>query len=255
MNATPLELDAVLFSRILKDGERVFVGANLPAIRAGAVLAVCTHAPRLRLAQALAWMDVPPTNLRSPGPGIDVDDAARAEMWIRDYEIYDDVARIADVFVIGGFEIDRYGNSNLVGVPRPGGWSRRGPGPVGTTSMAVIAPRIVLYSTSHSPDTLVERCSAISALGWGDGDTRHRLGIAVPGPELCLTPAGIFDFPPPLHQMRLVALRPGWTLQRAREMTAFPLHEGVPVATIAQPTPTELQILRTKVDPEGALRG
>ena len=254
MDASARELDAVLFSRFLKDGERVFVGANLPAIRAGAVLAAYMLAPNLRLAQALAWMDVPSTNLRSPGPGLDVDDAVPAEMWIRDYEIYDDVARIADLFIIGGFEIDRYGNSNLVGVPDGAGWSRRGPGPVGTTSMAVIAPRIVLYSTGHSPDIFVERCAAISALGWGDGETRSRLRIPVPGPESCLTPAGIFDFPPPLHQMRLLALRPGWSVKRVRAMTGFPLHEKVPVAAVVPPTETELRILRSIVDPDGSLR-
>jgi glutaconate CoA-transferase subunit B len=254
MEVSTLELDAVLFSRLLKDGERVFVGANLPAIRAGAVLAAHMLAPNLRLAQALAWMDVPATTLRTPGPGLDVDDAVPAEMWIRDYEIFDDVARIADLFIIGGLEIDRYGNTNLLGVPSAEGWTRRGPGPVGTTSMAVIAPRIVLYSSGHSPEIFVEKCAAISALGWGDGETRDRLRIPASGPELCLSPAGIFDFPAPLHQMRLVGLRAGWSVKRVREMTGFALHESTPVAAVVPPSETELRILRSKVDPDGTLR-
>jgi glutaconate CoA-transferase subunit B len=161
------ELDAVLIARLLHDGDRVLIGANLPAPRAGALLAAMTHAPRIRLCQALGWIDL--DAVHGPGvprAGMDVRDAAGAEAYLPDHEAYDDVRRLSSLFVIGGFEIDASGATNLLGVRRDGRWLRRGPGAIGTSSMAVLAERTVVYATRHDPAVFVERCSLVSAPGW-----------------------------------------------------------------------------------------
>jgi acyl CoA:acetate/3-ketoacid CoA transferase beta subunit len=250
--ATERELDAILVSRFLRDGERLFLGANLNAARAGALLAAMTHAPNLVFAQALAWIRLPEgATLRPPHSGIDLRDAAYAEAVIRDDEVFDDIRRFADVFVLGGLEIDAHGGTNMVGQGGPGRWQRRGPGPIGTTTMAALAPRKMLYTQRHSPRVFVERCAHLTGLGWraADGRDRAELGLeASEGPEICVSPAGVFDFPGPDRRMRLRELRPGWDVERVRAETGFELDLAADVAPVPDPTDEELHVLRTRIE-------
>jgi glutaconate CoA-transferase subunit B len=244
-HVTLAEFDAILIAQLLTSADRVLIGANLPAPRAGALLAALTHAPGLRVCQGLGWMDprdqVAP---RPPRPGMDVRDAEGSEALLRDHEAYDDVRRLSSLFVIGGFEIDATGATNLLGERRDGRWVRRGAGAIGTTSMAILAPRTVVYSTRHDPRVFVERCAVVSAPGWVGGH----------GPTLCFSPAGVFDFPGPSHGMRLLHTRPGWTPAAIQDATGFAL-AGLATATPLSPPEAEvLMTLRERVDPEGLLR-
>jgi glutaconate CoA-transferase, subunit B len=250
MPPSQLETDAVVISRLLREEDRVLIGAGLDAPRAGALLAALTHAPGLALCQALGWVDTAAlSEPRPPRLGMDVRDAAGAEALLLDHEAYDDVRRLSSFFVLGGLEIDRHGATNLLGERRDGQWLRRGPGAIGTTSMAVLAARTVLYSTRHDPSIFVERCSVVSAHGWDSVDPH-----AQPGPMLCVSPGGVFDFPAPERRMRLLHTRPGWTPEQAQRATGFPL-EGLRDATpLPAPTAEELEVLRERVDRDGRLR-
>ena len=248
--ASPDEQDAVFISRLLGDRDRVLIGAGLVAPRAAALLAALTHAPGLAVNQSLGWLDV--GNLgqaRPPRPGMDLRDAAGAEALIADYEAYDDVRRLSTLFVIGGLQIDRRGASNLLGIREGGRWARRGPGAIGTTSMAAIAERTVLYSRRHSPQIFVERCSVVSAAGHDPDDP-----TAPAGPILCISPAGVFDFPAPSREMRLLHSREGWPPERVAAETGFAV-AGLETATpMPGPSAADLELLRSRVDREGVLR-
>lgn len=244
-NVTPAELDAILISELLTSVDRVLIGANLPAPRAGALLAALTHAPGLRVCQGLGWMDPRDrAEPRPPRPGMDVRDAEGSEALLLDYEAYDDVRRLSTLFVIGGFEIDATGATNLLGERRNGRWVRRGAGAIGTTSMAILAARTIVYATRHEPRVFVERCAVVSAPGW-NGER---------GPALCLSPAGVFDFEGPGHRMRLLHTRPGWTPEAVQQATGFAL-AGLETATpLPDPETEAVAVLRERVDPEGVLR-
>jgi glutaconate CoA-transferase subunit B len=249
-SASTDEQDAVFVSRLLGDEDRVLIGAGLVAPRAGALLATLTHAPGLAVNQALGWLDVGSIDeLRPPRPGMDLRDAAGAEALVADHEAYDDVRRLSTLFVIGGLQIDRHGASNLLGIRDESGWARRGPGAIGTTSMAAIAARTVLYSRRHTPEIFVERCSLISAAGWSP-----QTPAAPPGPILCLSPAGVFDFPEPDREMRLVYRRAGWSSERIGAATGFPLGGLESAEAMPEPSPREIELLRSRVDREGVLR-
>lgn len=248
--ASPDEQDAVFIARLLGDEDRVLIGAGLVAPRAGALLAALTHAPGLAVNQALGWLDVGAlAETRPPRPGMDLRDAAGAEALISDYEAYDDVRRLSTLFVIGGLQIDRRGASNLLGIRSEDGWARRGPGAIGTTSMAVLAARTVLYSRRHTPEIFVERCSVVSAPGWSPQARR-----SPDGPILCLSPAGVFDFPEPERRMRLLYRRAGWTPDRIQAQTGFPLAGLEAAQPMPEPSEEELDLLRRAVDAEGVLR-
>ncbi|HEX7444602.1 MAG TPA: CoA-transferase, partial [Acidimicrobiales bacterium] len=62
---------------------------------------------------------------------------------------------------------------------------------------------------------------------------------------------GVFDFATPDRSMRLVSVHPGVTVDEVVESTGFPLLVGDDVTGTRDPTPEELHLLRTVLDPRG----
>jgi glutaconate CoA-transferase subunit B len=116
--------------------------------------------------------------------------------------------------------------------------------------------RYYIYLNHHNRRTLVEKCDFISAYGWGQGgaDARTKWGLKGGGPELCLTPLGVFDFEPETKKMRLKYLHPGITVEEVIENTGFELIIPPEIPLTPSPTENELTILRQRVDPLGHLR-
>lgn len=255
----PREIMACVIARDLVDGEWVEVGANLPVPRAGALLAHLHHGPNMNvmLAMTKSWVHDQPV----------IEDFqfitdVRAMRWAEAYYEHDRLLnnmrfRRRGVFFCGGIEIDRFGNSNLVGV---GADHRRldfrGPGAVGTCNATVYNGRYHLVTTTHSRRVLVERCSFVSAVGFGDGSPgfRARLGLPGAGPRYIVTPLCVFDFDPQTSSARLKSVHPGVSLERVRAETGFEFATSAEPAVTPPPTDEELGILRTRIDRAGDLR-
>ena len=173
-------------------------------------------------------------------------------------DIFDDPRACSDLFFVGGIQIDRFGNTNLIGLRGPdGGLAFRGPGSMGTVTMAHYAKRYYLYSPVHDPRVFVERCDFISVFGHGDGgDHRARLGLDRynAGPASVITPLAILDFQTPDHAMRLQSVHPGVTVEEVQAATGFELEIPAEVPLTAAPRPDQLQLLRERIDREGLLR-
>ena len=58
----------------------------------------------------------------------------------------------------------------------------------------------------------------------------------------------VMDFGGPDHQVRLVSLHPGVTVEQVQEATGFPIHVPAQVPTTADPTPEQLALL-AQLDP------
>jgi glutaconate CoA-transferase, subunit B len=257
--ASPKEVMATFIAHDLCDGEWVEVGANLPVPRAGALLAHLTHGPNLTvmLAMTKAYLRDLPT----------VEDFefitdARATRWAEAYYQHDRLvsevrSRRRGVFYCGGLQLDRFGNSNLIGIgPDPRRLRVRGPGPVGTCNATVQNARYHLVTTVHTPDVLVERCDFVSALGYGDGSPglRERLGLPARGPGFVVTPLCVFDFDPESRRARLHSVHPGVEVEEVRERTGFDFEAPELCPVTAGPDPDELLILRERIDVRGVLR-
>lgn len=253
------ELMATFIARDITDGEEVFVGTNLPVIRAGALLAHLHHGPSMRVMVAHTRTNLYHTPVMEYFELLtDWRGARWAEAYFNDNEIVMyQKSRRDSVFFVGALQIDRFGNSNLIGLgPDPRRLRLRGPGAIATTTNASHVRRFYLFVNEHSPRVFVPRCDFVSTVGWGAGgaDARRRLGLPGGGPRYCITPLAVLDFEETSKRMRLRSTHPGVTAEEVQARTGFELLVPERVPVTALPTDEELDVLRRRVDPQGLLR-
>jgi glutaconate CoA-transferase, subunit B len=257
--ATVKEVMATFIARDIADGEEVFVGTNLPIIRAGALLAHLHHGPNMRVMIAHTRTNLYHTPVMEHFQLLTDWRAARwAEGYFNDNEIVlYQKSRRDSVFFVGALQIDAFGNSNLIGLGKdPRRLALRGPGAIATTTNASHVRRFYLFVNEHSPRIFVERCDFVSTVGWAGGgaDARRRLGLPGGGPRYCITPLAVMDFDEQSKRMRLFSVHPGVSVEQVRAQTAFELMVPSRVPVTPLPTAEELAILRGRVDPQGLLR-
>jgi glutaconate CoA-transferase subunit B len=256
---TTKELMAAFVAGEIRDDETVSVGASLPVCRAGILLAHLTHAPSLKVQMSFTM-----TNLRN----VEVLESFefitdwRAARWAEYFYNHDSgpdlyKRRRQAIFFIGGLQIDAFGNTNLIGIGADFKHLKmRGPGGVGTASMATNIGRYYLYVNNHSKQTLTERLDWRSSFGYGDGgaDARKKLGLPGGGPRFCITPLCIFDFEEESKRMRLKSVHPGVTVEQVLASTGFQPVVPDNVPTTPAPTEEQVALLRNRIDVEGVLR-
>ena len=256
-SCSPAELLAVFIARQIEDGQQVLAGTNLEVPRAALLLAHWHHAPNLRV-QLGGYManllDAPRLEHFSARADFDRLGTPGIESHVPlDFE---NLWRVNLTF-IGGLQVDRFGNTNMIGLRRAGGGFKvRGPGTVGIATLTTHIQRYFIYLNEHSPRVLVPACDHVSSFGWGAGgrEARSRLGLPGGGPELILTPDCVMDFEPESKEARLRYLCRDATVEQVQARTGFPLLLAPDVGHLPQPTDDELRILRERVDPKGVLR-
>ncbi|MGR8948114.1 MAG: CoA-transferase [Gammaproteobacteria bacterium] len=253
------ELMSVVLARELRDGEQLQVGVALPIPEAAVRLAHLMHGPNMELVFLGARMNVHHL-AHIPLPAFNWDN--RTVRWT---ESYSDRGHRFDqvkdwhrrVFFIGGIQIDKYGNSNLIGIKdKERLFKFRGPGPVGTATLTTHVGRYYIVLNQHNRRTLVEQCDYVSAVGWhrGGADARRNLGLPGGGPKLCVTPLCVMDFCTQTKLMRLHSLHPGVDVDQVISNTGFDLIIPEQIPLTPEPTETELTLLRSRVDIEGKLQ-
>lgn len=249
MNApSTLETMAVVLSRELQDSEVVVTGGVRSAMPMAAVfLAQRRHAPNLTVVMGMGAVN--PSADRIWASAGDYRYAASCEGFISMDDIFElSETGALDVAFYGGLQIDRFGNANLTWV-ESGDRRVRGPG-VANATLAVMVGRTVLYAEHHQPRVFVPRVDFVTVPGHLDGARPPGIGA---GPTACVTPLGVFDFPPPAHEMSIRSLAQGVTVAEVAESTSFALKCPPDVGETTPPSPDELQDLRS-LDPEGLLR-
>jgi len=254
------ELETCFLSHDIENGEEVYVGAAMPIARAAILMAHLTHGPDIRVGISYTYTNlfhIPKlATLRSE---VDFHQTIWAEGYYRDEDLLMEVKWWAKKrrFFIGAVQIDRYGNSNLIGVgDNYKALKFRGPGGIGTPTISANAKYFYIMVDSHAPRIFVDKCDYISSVGWGEGgaDARKKLGLPGGGPKYVLTPLCIMDFEENTKRMRLKSVHRGVSVQQVVENTGFELIIPGEVPTTEPPTKEELEILRTRVDVEGFLR-
>jgi glutaconate CoA-transferase subunit B len=252
MDYTASEMMIVAAARALAGARTVFVGVGLPNIACN--LARLTVAPDLELIYEAGVYGARPARLPlSIGDPALVTGATAVVSQADLFGLYLQGGRV-DVALLGGAQIDRFGNLNTTVI---GPYDRpkvRLPGSGGACEIATSAGRtfmIMRLSRRAFVDTLDFRTSPGHLDG---GDARARLGLPGAGPALVVTDMALFDFGGPERQMRLVALHPGATLAHVREHMAWAPAESPAIAETPPPSAAELRLLRETLDPSGMYR-
>ncbi|MBW2974253.1 hypothetical protein KY366_00915 [Candidatus Woesearchaeota archaeon] len=246
MSYSKAELMACIIARELKDDDIVAIGLHAELMLAAAMLAQKIYSPNLRIRHGLRVER-----------GVELNPAAwtlntdtKAHKLVEYHEEHDSILTIANsnnpnlicnTFFIGGIQIDRYGNTNLIGIRnKEGGFKVRGPGSIGTTSIAELAKKHYIFSLEHTRRVFVEKVDYVSAAGCDKGKE----------PELCITPLCIFDFRKGTARLR--SIHHGHALQDVIENTGFEFLVDE-VKETKLPTEQELTALR-EIDIDGVLK-
>lgn len=245
---------ACLFARELKDGEIV-------------------HAPGVRSAVAVAAIDLA-RRIHAPNITAHYSEVVNAfaplSRFTSDYSrlagcehilpcvswSFDRIHRGAiDVFFVGGMQIDKYGNLNLVCI---GDWKHpkfRGPGTTGLADVTWAKRGCFVWLNEHSKRVFVEKVDFIAFPGYLNGPgEREKAGVKWGGPCLVVSPLATLDFDPDTKRMRLKSVHRGITVEEVVKNTGFELIIPKDVPQTSPPTEEELHVLRTEVDPHGILR-
>ncbi|HJR25073.1 MAG TPA: CoA-transferase [Acidimicrobiales bacterium] len=153
--------------------------------------------------------------------------------------------------IMGGSQIDRFGNQNFAAIgdyrhPKVQLLGYRGA--PGNTINDVTS----YWVPNHSPSVFVPAVDTVCGVGYDRA--------AALGPEAArfheirrvVTNLAVLDFETPERTMRLRSVHPGVTVDEVRAATGFELAVPDDVPTSRLPTPDELELIGTVIDPAGA---
>jgi acyl CoA:acetate/3-ketoacid CoA transferase beta subunit len=241
---TRAEYCAVACAEVFRGDGEVMASAFGTAPALGARLARMTFAPDLVLTDGDAA-------LVSGVPPLGADPSTLVlESHMPYRKVFDTVWSGRRNLIMMASQIDRTGNQNISAI---GEWARPKAQLVGVRG----APgNTVNHSTSywvpqHSTRSFVEQVDVVSGVGYaraaqaGPSATRyHEIRFVVSN-------LGVFDFDTPDHVMRVRSLHPGVTVDEVLDATGFELVVPSDLPETRLPTPEELDLLRTVLDPRG----
>ena len=249
---TDSEMMIAIAARLLKGARTVFVGVGLPNIACN--LARYTVAPDLELIYESGVYGARPERLPlSIGDPTLVSGAASVVSMADLFGLY--LQRgLVEIALLGGAQIDRYGNLNTSVIGDYKKPKTRLPGSGGACEIAINAQRTFMIMRLKRR-AFVDRLDFLTSPGHlTGGDSRARLGLPGGGPELVITDKAILSFDNPEREMQLKELYPGVTVKDVQTEVGWSLRLGANIGETVPPTAEELRLIRDKVDPQGMYR-
>ncbi|MCO5186658.1 MAG: CoA-transferase subunit beta [Anaerolineae bacterium] len=252
MNYSPSELMIVSASRALQGNRVVFVGVGLPNIACN--LARRDHSPDIELVYESGVFGAHPARLPlSIGDPTLVSDATSVTGIDDLFLLYLQGGRV-DVALLGGAQIDRFGNLNTTAIGDYTNPRIRLPGSGGACEIAANAKQIFMIMRLKRR-AFVEKLDFCTSPGHLDGVMRRSdLGLPGNGPALVITDRALFNFDNPNREMMLIELAPGESVDSVRADVGWDVRVSADVRMMTPPTPEELAIIREQLDPAGLYR-
>ena len=241
---TPSEMMIVAAARSLAGVRTVFVGVGLPNIACN--LAQRTVAPDLQLIYESGVFGARPA--RFPLSIGDPTLASGALSMVSMADLFGLYLQrgLVEVGLLGGAQIDRYGNLNTTVIGPYYKPTVRLPGSGGACEIAIGAQRTFMIMRLKKR-AFVERLDFRTSPGHvGNGDTRRQLGMPGAGPQLVITDMALFDFSDG-GEMRLTALCPGATPDAVRAEIGWEVRVADVLTSVQPPTEHELRIIREEL--------
>jgi glutaconate CoA-transferase, subunit B len=249
---TDSEMMVAVAARMLKGARTVFVGVGLPNIACN--LARYTVAPDLELIYESGVYGARPERLPlSIGDPTLVSGAVSVVSMADLFGLY--LQRgLVEIALLGGAQIDRFGNLNTTVIGDYKKPRTRLPGSGGACEIAINAQRTFMIMRLKRR-AFVDKLDFLTSPGHlTGGDSRARLGLPGGGPELVITDKAILTFDNPEREMQLSELYPKVTAKDVQAEVGWPLRLAAAIGETAAPTTEELHLIRDEVDPQGMYR-
>lgn len=242
------ELMIINASRMLRDGDVVFVGVGQPNLACN--LARRTHAPNLLMIYEAGVIGAQPARLPlSIGDPTLVSGATAVCSMYDIFALYLQRGNV-DVGFMGGAQIDRFGNINATVIGDYAHPKVRLPGSGGSKEIAAWANRCYMM-TPHQKRRFPEKVDFCTSAGFlGGRAEREAAGLRGGGPQAVITDIGLLE-PDETGELVLAALHPDHTVDEARANTGWALKIASEIRQTEPPKPEELRILREELDPGG----
>ena len=242
---TPAELMIVAAARALAGVRTVFVGVGLPNIACN--LARSTVAPDLELIyESGVYGAQPARQPLSIGDPTLVTGATSVISMADLFGLYLQ-GGLVEVALLGGAQIDRFGNLNTTVIGSYTEPKVRLPGSGGACEIAINARHV--YIIMHlKKRAFVERLDFLTSPGHlHGGTTAQQVGIPGKGPQLVITDKALFDFANAEREMQLVSLHPGVTREAITAEMGWKVRTAETLLETPPPTADELTIVRGRL--------
>lgn len=156
--------------------------------------------------------------------------------------------------MVGPVQIDRFGQTNISTI-----------GPHAKPKAALLGVRGFPGNTLHHPNSMfvpthntrsfvAGEVDFVAGAGYNSARWPQGRKPAFLDLRLVVTDLAVLDFGGPDYQMRVVSLHPGVTFAQVQDNTGFPLAQVRSLPTTPAPTPTQLDLIRIQLDPNGLRR-
>ncbi|WDP89226.1 MAG: CoA-transferase subunit beta [Desulfobacter sp.] len=246
------ELMACCGAREISDQDLVIVGTGFPTMSAN--IAKHMHAPNAVMMQESGVIDAKPLR-----PALSVGDpclnpgAAMIGGLVDIMGMFLQAGRV-DVGFLSGSQVDRFGNINTTVIGDYNRPKTRLPGSGGANPIGALAKKTLIIAL-HDKRRLAHHVDFITTPGYIDGPgARRKWGMDEnTGPHALITNKGVLRFDPETKEAYLASYHPGSTIEEIIEHTPWDLNISDTVQETQPPTPEELEVLRTVLDPFGMI--
>ena len=249
------EMMAAVCSLQIKNDDVAFVGVGIP-LMAGAV-AAATHAPEVIIVYEVGGVGA--KSRRMPWTISDTPTTDNALAATAMHRVFGDQQRgFITVGIIGGAEIDKYGNLNTTTIFGENGTYHhpkvRLPGSGGANDIASSARRTVIVMRLEK-GKFVNKVDFITSPGFLSGPgAREKAGLLGDGPSAVVTDRGLFKFDQETKEMYLEAIYPGMNVEQIKELIDWELKVSPQLYVMDPPTVEQITVMRT-LDPMGTVLG
>ena len=252
MNYTPAELMIFTAAKALAGSRVVFVGVGLPNIACN--LAKRSHSPELELVYESGIFGAHPARLPlSIGDPTLVSDATSVTSMADLFMLYLQ-GGLVDTALLGGAQIDRFGNLNTTVIGPYREPKVRLPGSGGACEIAANAGRILIIMRLKKR-AFVDELDFLTSPGHLHGGTsRSQAGFQGNGPDQVITDRALFSFDSSSKVMTLDETAPGETPDSIQAEVSWRLKISSGLGEMQPPTESELDLIRRKLDPDGLYR-
>ena len=255
---TANELMAVACSKEIKNDDVVFVGVGIPMI--AGLIAVKTHAPNATIVYEAGGIGA--ISRRMPWTISDNPTSENAILATEMWRIFSDTqAGYINKGIIGGAQVDKYGNINttviLTSKDSTGTYENplvRLPGSGGGNDIASSCNETIIMMKLVK-GKFVNEVDYITSPGHLTGPgAREKAGLRGKGPSAMITNKGIFHFDEKTKEMYLDIIFPGEDVEEIKEYFEWDLKVSKNLKIIDPPLESEIEIIKN-FDPQGVVLG